>query len=73
MAARKWTAEQRQKQAELIRQWSPWTESTGPQSFAGKRTSSRNADKGGLRTRLRTLSKEINELLLYQQDLLRQF
>jgi hypothetical protein len=73
MAARKWTTEQKQKQAELIRQWSPWTESTGPQSFAGKRKSARNADKGGLRTRLRTLAKDINELLRNQQDLLRQF
>lgn len=70
MAARKWTPEQKQKQAELIQQWSPWTESTGPQSVEGKRRASRNAYKGGLNSKLRALSKEINELLRNQQELL---
>jgi hypothetical protein len=70
MAARHWTSEQKKKQAELIRQWSPWKESTGPQSAGGKQRASRNAFKGGLAARLRALSKEINELLRNQQDFL---
>ena len=70
MAARHWTPEQKQKQAELIRRWSPWTESTGPQSADGKQKSSLNAYKGGLGARLRRLSKEVNELLRKHQDFL---
>ena len=70
MAARKWTLEQKQKQAKLIRRWSPWEQSSGPQSPAGKRTVSRNAYKGGLRARLRSLEKEIDELLRTQKALL---
>ena len=70
MAARKWTTEQKQKQAKLIQRWSPWTESTGPRSAAGKCAASGNAYKGGLRSELRALEKEINELLHKQQALL---
>lgn len=57
----------------MIRQWSPWTESTGPQSDEGKRTSSGNAYKGGLRSKLRTLAKEIDELLRNQREILGRF
>ena len=49
MAARRWTPEQRQQQAERIRAWSPWERSTGPRSAEGKATASRNAWKGGSR------------------------
>ena len=73
MAARKWTPEQRQQQAERIRTWSPWTASTGPKSAAGKRAASGNAFKGGLRSELRKLEKEINELLRNPQKLLKRF
>ncbi|WP_051384927.1 hypothetical protein [Comamonas badia] len=51
-----WTVERRQRQAELIRQWQPWEQSTGPQSAEGKTRSSRNAWKGGYRQQLRQLS-----------------
>ena len=71
MAARHWTSEQKKKQAELIRQWSPWKDSTGPQSADGKQRASRNAFRGGIGARLRALSKEINELVRNQQDFLR--
>jgi hypothetical protein len=73
MAARHWTSEQKKKQAELIRHWSPWNKSTGPQSEEGKQQASRNAFKGGRGARLRALSKEINELLRKQQDFLGTF
>jgi hypothetical protein len=36
MAARKWTIEQRAKQAEKIRDWQPWRHSTGARTPEGK-------------------------------------
>ena len=47
MAARNWTPEQRQQQAERIRGWSPWEHSTGPKTAAGKVSVAGNAWKGG--------------------------
>jgi len=41
-----WTPERRAKQAEAIRRWQPWANSTGPRTTEGKARSSRNADKG---------------------------
>ena len=71
MAARKWTPEQKQQQADRIRQWSPWLQSTGPISAVGKHAASGNAYKGGMRSELRELEKEINQLLRNQQTFLR--
>lgn len=56
MAARHWTPEQRAQQSAKIRQWQPWTKSTGAKSPEGKAVSSRNAYKGGSRELLRGLS-----------------
>lgn len=61
MAARNWTPEQRQQQAERIRAWSPWERSTGPRTADGKATASRNAWKGGTRELLRELARVLNE------------
>ena len=55
MAARNWTQEQRQQQAQRIRAWSPWVDSTGPKSPDGKAKAARNAWKGGHRQALREL------------------
>ena len=57
MAARNWTPEQRQQQAERIRAWSPWERSTGPRTAEGKARASRNAWKGGTREVLREWSR----------------
>ena len=57
MAARHWTPAQRAQQSLKIRQWQPWTRSTGARSPEGKTVSSRNAYKGGLRATLQELSK----------------
>ena len=38
----RWTLEARAKQAQRIREWQPWTRSTGPRSEQGKAVSSRN-------------------------------
>lgn len=37
-----WTPERRQRQAELIRTWKPWTRSTGPRTVAGLAKATRN-------------------------------
>lgn len=43
----RWTPEARAKQAERIRDWQPWRQSTGPVTRKGKRKSARNWKKGG--------------------------
>ena len=55
-----WTPERRQRQAELIRRWKPWEQSTGPKTPEGKAVISRNPWKGGRRQQLRELSKSLN-------------
>ena len=55
-----WTLERRQRQAELIRQWQPWQQSTGPRTPEGKATASRNAWQGGHCAQLRELTKTRN-------------
>lgn len=58
-----WTPERRKRQAQRIQQWQPWTQSTGPKSVEGKAAVARNAWKGGKRTLLRELAKEVREEL----------
>ena len=55
-----WTLERRQRQAEQIRRWRPWEQSTGPRTPEGKARVSRNAWQGGHRHQLRELSKALN-------------
>ena len=61
MAARIWTPEQRWQQAEQIRAWSPWAQSTGPRSAEGKARAARNGWKGGHRAMLRELARVLRE------------
>lgn len=68
MAARTWTAEQRQRQAEVIQQWKPWERSTGPRSDEGKAKVSINAYKGGKWRTLRAAIKSLNQALRQQND-----
>lgn len=63
-----WTLERRQRQAELIRQWQPWKQSTGPRTPEGKATASRNAFTGGDMARMRELAKEVNSVLREQRQ-----
>lgn len=55
-----WTLERRRRQAELIRSWKPWEQSTGPKSPDGKLQVARNAWRGGHRQQLRELTKMVN-------------
>lgn len=41
----RWTPEARARQAERIREWKPWEQSTGPKTDEGKRISRMNALK----------------------------
>ena len=61
---RAWTAAERQRQSELIRQWQPWQHSTGARTPEGKALASRNAFKGGFRQEL----KELRQLLKEQEQ-----
>lgn len=56
-----WTSERRARQAELIRQWQPWKQSTGPKSPEGKAAAARNAWKGEIRPLLRELARGLRE------------
>ena len=69
MAARKWTAEQKQAQSQAIQQWQPWRTSTGATSLRGKKISSMNAFKGGERPLMRELARALKE----QDVLIREF
>lgn len=64
--ARHWTHEERQRQAELIRKWQPWSKSTGPRTDEGKAKASANALKHG------GSSKESREILKHLHSLLRE-
>ena len=56
-----WTPERRQRQAELIKTWKPWEQSTGPRTEEGKAKASKNAFKGCLRPALRELARVLQE------------
>ena len=64
-----WTLERRQRQAELIRTWQPWRQSTGPKSAEGKERVATNAWRGGHRAQLRKLSKLVNEQIRQAREL----
>lgn len=61
---RRWTQEERQRQAVLIHGWKPWKRSTGPKSEDGKATASGNAMKHGMRSAEWAAEKKLlNEMM----------
>ena len=56
-----WTPERRARQAQLIQQWKPWEQSTGPQTPDGKRRSAMRGYKGAARATLRLLAQILRE------------
>ena len=56
-----WTQERRAQQSLKIRQWQPWTRSTGARTPEGKADSSRNAYRGGVRSMLNGMSGLLRE------------
>ena len=55
------TPEHRALRAKLIGRWRPWEKSTGPKSAEGKAKIARNGYKGGIRKKIRELSKVLKE------------
>lgn len=66
---RQWTAEERLRQSQLIKNWQPWKQSTGATTPQGKARSSQNAYKHGISK----LKKEMLAVLKQQGQLLEQF
>lgn len=56
-----WTPERRARQAEAIRRWKPWEQSTGPRTPEGKARSQRNGSQPGTRALLREVSRLLRE------------
>lgn len=56
-----WTPERRAAQAQAIRRWKPWEQSTGPNTPDGKARSARRAWKGGVRGDLRMIARALRE------------
>lgn len=63
-----WSPERRARHAAAIRQWKPWTKSTGPKSPSGKARAAQNAYKHGMRSSHQRL---LNEALAAQRGCLR--
>ncbi len=60
---RQWTAEERLKQAELIKNWQPWQHSTGATTAHGKAKASRNALKHGAYSQeMRQISQLLHDM-----------
>lgn len=57
-----WTQERRARQAELIRTWKPWSQSTGPRTPEGKAKAASNGDKGGLMAEARREAQQLRKL-----------
>ena len=64
-----WTEKQKRRQAEIIQTTRIWEYSTGPRTKAGKKTSSQNALKHGLRG---GLLREADKLLSRNNKLLKE-
>ena len=61
--AKGWTATRRARQSAAIRQWRPWTHSTGPRTREGKATVARNAFQGGgIKAQMRELGRALAEI-----------
>ena len=65
--AKGWTSERRKRQNEVIKQWKPWTKSTGPKSPEGKAAVARNAWTGGHLLMLRKAVNEMNQVIRQQR------
>ena len=67
---RHWTATERARQSELIRNWKPWEHSTGATTLKGKECSSKNAKKHGMYSReTRALQRLLTEHQQQVRDL----
>ncbi len=64
-----WTKERRQRQAELIKCWKPWEQSTGARTIEGKAKASRNSYKGGIAQQLKELRQCLRDQRAFTESL----
>ena len=67
---RRWTLEERARQAELIQRWQPWKQSTGARTTEGREVSKMNALKLGsysaeAKTELKTIKSYLRETVVF--------
>jgi hypothetical protein len=55
------TPEHRARQSEAIGRWRPWEHSTGPKTEVGKRRAAMRGFKGGVRPKLREISRALRQ------------
>ena len=67
MSKNRWTPERRKRQAEMIKNWRPWEQSTGPKSKDGIEASKMNAQKHGAYS---AKTKAMRRILLEHGNLL---
>lgn len=63
-----WTPERRKRQAEMIKAWKPWEQSTGPKTKEGIEACKMNAQKHGSYS---AETKALYRLLREQDDMLK--
>ena len=66
---RRWTLEERARQAELIQRWQPWNQSTGAKTAEGRDVSKMNALKHGsyaaeTKAELKTIKNYLRETVV---------
>ena len=66
---RRWTLEERARQAELIQRWQPWKQSTGARTEEGRNVSKLNALKHGsyaadTKAELKTIKSYLREAVI---------
>ena len=66
---RRWTLEERARQAELIQRWQPWKQSTGARTEEGRNVSKLNALKHGsyaaeAKAELKTIKNYLREAVI---------
>ena len=67
-----WTPERRARQAEAIKRWRPWEQSTGPRTDAGKAAAAANGAKAWLHSGARATLRELRRVLREQRQALRE-
>lgn len=70
MSKNGWTPERRKRQAEMIKNWKPWEQSTGPKTPEGKEASKMNAQRhGAYSADMKTLRRLLREHGMLLDDL----